>query len=183
MKEEIEYIYSKIKGIKEKSPALLMERAAILFEENYSGNIYTIETDEDLLEIIDTFSGTEFSGILVIKCINYIKDIILVNKFLDSINFPVIFLVLYDSNMISEELISRMQTVVKIPYTVGESKLLPGREGINELKMQIHQVDKSDIKTLEERIYATESPEYYYLKSKSSRYVCNDKIVDLLSTR
>ena len=49
--------------------------------------------------------------------------------------------------------------------------------GITQQAVARWEQDKSD----QDKFYAQESPELYYLRLKSSRYICNTKIVELLS--
>lgn len=184
MKEELEYIKSAITPINAKSPILLLEQAAILFRNSYNKEILDLSDDEDLVTLISSYANIDYRGLLVIGGLSLIKNKALLLKFIEEATFPIIVLCNSDSNGLDEILLSRFQTIVKIPNTNGHCNVVSANDGMEMFKEQSRMLeDKSESgrNRLEEKIFATESPEYYYLKNKSSRYVCNDKIIDLLS--
>ena len=148
-------IYNSLKNLEYSSPLLLLEDAVLIFKENYHGSIYTINSDEDLQEFIYIYSNSCNSKPVVLDGISNI-----------------ILLSIKDN--ISSILLSRVNTIIKETYNKDKCNLLPANEALEAWNMS---VDKSDI----EKFYANESPELFYLKTKSEQYVCNTKIVDLLS--
>ena len=161
----------RLSNIREKSPALLVDRAAVLFKENYSGEIYSVETQEELKNFVETFSNMEYSGILVVEDISKVYDLSTLLKFLEEIKTPIILLAYKDSANINSVILSRVKTLIKFPYDMSKSKSIPAKDAISLWNQDLDQ----------DKFYADESPELYYLKAKSSKYVCNTKIVDLLS--
>lgn len=171
MKEEI---YKRLSNIREKSPVLLIEKAAVLFREDYSREVYRVDSQEELRDLVERFTNTPYQGLLVIEDISKVYDMSVLLKFLEEASFPIILLAYKDCVTVSETILSRVKTVIKYPYSEVRSNLVCAREGIDLWRAE---QDKSD----QDRFFAQESPELYYLKLKSSKYVCNTKIVDLLS--
>ena len=171
----LEDLYKAIKDIKRKSPVLLLDQAAILFKENYSGQVYQMECNDDLEDFVTRFSTIDYDKLVVLDGINNITNTSLLLKFLEKVEFPLILLSIRDSGNLYNTIYSRLKTVIKIPYSEGKCNLTNASDAIS---MWNGKVDKTDI----DRFYATESPELYYLKYKSNTYVCNTKIVDLLSS-
>lgn len=165
-------IYNSLKNLEYSSPLLLLEDAVLIFKENYHGSIYTINSDEDLQEFIYIYSNSCNSKPVVLDGISNISNQTLLASFLEKIEFPIILLSIKDN--ISSILLSRVNTIIKETYNKDKCNLLPANEALEAWNMSI---DKSDI----EKFYANESPELFYLKTKSEQYVCNTKIVDLLS--
>ena len=64
--------------------------------------------------------------------------------------------------------------MIKYPYDNQKSNFIPARDAISLWSME---QDKSD----QDKFYADESPELFYLRLRSNKFVCNTKIVDLLS--
>ena len=184
MKDELSYIKNSITPLHKKSPILLLEQAAILFRNSYNNEIHDVLTDEDLVNLVSSYSNIDYRGLLVIGGLSMIKNKALLLKFIEEASFPIIVLCNSDSNGLDNILLSRFQTIIKIPNTSGACNIIPAIDGLETFREQARLLDdKTEYgrNKLEDKIFATESPEYYYLKNKSSRYVCNDKIIDLLS--
>ena len=171
MKDEL---LSRLINIREKSPVLLIELAATLFREEYSKEVYTINNQEELRSLIETFSNTPYDGLLVIEDISKVYDLSVLLKFLEETKTPVILLAYRDGNNINNTILSRIKTLVKFPYGNANSNLISAREGLDLWKVEQTRQDQ-------DRFYASESPELYYLKTRTGKYVCNTKIVELLS--
>lgn len=171
MKEEM---YRKLKGIQDKSPVLLVEKAALMFKEEYSREIYRVENQEELKDLVESFTNTPYSGLLVIEDISNVWDMSVLLKFLEEATFPIVLLAYRDGDNISNTILSRIKTYIKYPYDTVRSNLTNARDALDIWKIE---QDKSN----QDRFFAQESPELYYLKLRSSRYKCNTKIVDLLA--
>lgn len=171
MKEEL---FNRLSGIKDKSPVLLIEKAALMFKENYSKEIYRIDSQEELKNLVESFSNTPYSGLLVVEDISNVYDMSVLLKFLENIDFPIILLAYSDNNNITNTIISRIKTLIKIPYDSVKSNLVGAREAIDMWNIEQNRMDQ-------DKFFAQESPELYYLKLKSRKFKCNTKIVDLLS--
>lgn len=171
MKEEM---FKKLKGIRDKSPVLLVGKAALMFREDYSKEIYRVESQSDLKELVERFTNTPYSGLLVIEDLSKVWDMSVLLKFLEEATFPVILLAYKDNVNISSTILSRIKTYIKYPYDKSNSNLTNARDALDIWKVE---QDKSD----QDRFYAQESPELYYLRIKSTRYKCNTKIVELLA--
>ncbi len=171
MKEEM---YRKLKGIASKSPVLLVNKAAILFREGYSKEIYHVENQEELKELVERFTNTPYSGVLVIDDISKIWDLSVLLKFLEEATFPIILLAYKDTNTLSTTILSRIKTYIKYPYDVVSTNLTNAKDALDIWRVE---QDKSN----QDRFYAQESPELYYLRIKSTRFKCNTKIVELLA--
>jgi hypothetical protein len=168
-------LFERLKNIKTKSPALLVEDAAVLFREGYSKEIYRVENQAELKELVETFTNTPYSGMLVIEDLSKIYDMSVLLKFLEETETTVVLLAYKDTSTLTSTIKSRIKTYVKYPYNRSDSNLTNAK---NALDLWSVEQDKSD----QDRFFAQESPELYYLKLKSSRYKCNTKIVELLST-
>ncbi len=164
----------KLKGIKDKSPVLLVEKAALIFKEGYSKEIYHIESQEELKNLVESFTNTPYSGLLVIEDISCVWDMSVLLKFLEEATFPIILLAFKDTSSLSSTVLSRIKTYIKYPYDKVISNLTNARDALDIWRVE---QDKSD----QDRFYAQESPELYYLRIKSTRYKCNTKIVELLA--
>ena len=171
MKEEM---YRKLKGIQDKSPVLLVEKAALMFKEEYSKEIYRVENQEELKDLVERFTNTPYSGLLVIEDISNVWDMSVLLKFLEEATFPIVLLAYKDGDNIGNTIISRIKTYIKYPYESVKSNLTNARDALDIWKVE---QDKSN----QDRFFAQESPELYYLKLKTSKYKCNTKIVDLLA--
>lgn len=171
MKEEM---YRKLSNIKDKSPVLLVEKAALLFREEYSKEVYRVENQEELKELVESFTNTPYSGLLVVEDISNVWDMSVLLKFLEEADFPIILLAYKDGANIGGTILSRIKTYIKYPYDSVKSNLINARDALDMWRVE---QDKSN----QDRFFAQESPELYYLKLKSSKYKCNTKIVDLLA--
>lgn len=171
MKEEM---FKKLKGIADKSPVLLVNKAALIFKEGYSKEIYHVENQDELKELVERFTNTPYSGLLVIDDISRVWDLSVLLKFLEEATFPIVLLAYKDTDTLSTTLLSRIKTYIKYPYDVVSTNLTNAREALDLWKVE---QDKSN----QDRFYAQESPELYYLRLKSNRFVCNTKIVELLA--
>ena len=171
MKEEM---YRKLKGIQDKSPVLLVEKAALMFKEEYSKEIYRVENQEELKDLVERFTNTPYSGLLVIEDISNVWDMSVLLKFLEEATFPIVLLAYKDGDNIGNTIISRIKTYIKYPYESVKSNLTNAKDALDIWKVE---QDKSN----QDRFFAQESPELYYLKLKTSKYKCNTKIVDLLA--
>ena len=171
MKDEL---LRRLTNIKAKSPALLLEGAARMFREEYSKEVYTVNNQEELRSLVETFTNIPYEGLLVIEDISKVYDVSVLLKFLEEIETPVILLAYRDGFNINNTLLSRIKTLVKYPYVGANSNLISAREALDLWKVEQSRQDQ-------DRFYANESPELYYLKLKTSKYVCNTKIVELLS--
>lgn len=167
-------MFKKLKGIRDKSPVLLVGKAALMFREDYSKEIYRVESQSDLKELVERFTNTPYSGLLVIEDLSKVWDMSVLLKFLEEATFPVILLAYKDNVNISNTILSRIKTYIKYPYDKSNSNLTNARDALDIWKVE---QDKSD----QDRFYAQESPELYYLRIKSTRYKCNTKIVELLA--
>lgn len=170
----LESLFNRLNNISTKSPVLLIEKAALLFKENYSKEIYRVDTQEELKYLVETFTNTPYNGLLVIEDISNVYDMSVLLKFLENIDFPVILLAYSDNSNITNTITSRIKTLIKIPYDSIKSNMISAREGLDLWSME---QNKSD----QDKFFAQESPELYYLKLKSRKFKCNTKIVDLLS--
>ena len=169
-----EELFNKLVNIRDKSPVLLVEEAAVIFRSGYSKEVYTVSEQSELKEVVETFTNNIYNGLLVIEDISKVWDMSVLLKFLENATFPIILLAYKDSINISSTILSRIKTYIKIPYSKVNSNLTSAKDALGLWNME---QDKSD----QDKFYAQESPELYYLRLKSSRYICNTKIVELLS--
>lgn len=167
-------LYTRLKGIKDKSPVLLVEEAAVIYREGYSKEVYRVENQAELKELVERFTNTPYNGTLVIEDLSKIYDMSVLLKFLEETTTTVVLLAYKDTDTLTTTIKSRVKTYVKYPYARSNSNLINARNALDMWKVE---QDKSD----QDRFFAQESPELYYLKLKSSRYKCNTKIVELLS--
>jgi hypothetical protein len=170
----LEELYDRLKNIKEKSPVLLIEKAAILFKENYSKDIFRVENQQELKDVVENFTNNNYGGVLVIEDLSLVYDLSVLLKFLEESNIPIILLALKDCDRLSGTLLSRVKTCIKIPFVSPTSNLLSARESLDLWSIEQNKGEQ-------DRFFAQESPELYYLKLKSTRFKCNTKIVELLS--
>ena len=56
---KIEYIYSVMKEVKDKTPILLVGGAAFIYKRLYKGNIYRLYDTSDVKELISNFYKVE----------------------------------------------------------------------------------------------------------------------------
>ena len=166
-------LYNLLKGIRDKSPVLLVEKAALVFRENYHKEVYRVDNQKELKELVEAFTNISYTGLLVIEDISKIYDLSVLLKFLEETNTAVVLLAYQDCASISSTLLSRVKTYVKAPYYPINSNLTNAKDAIDLWNMEQNKQDQ-------DMFYAQESPELYYLKTKSSRYKCNTKIVELL---
>ena len=167
-------LYTRLNGIKDKSPVLLVEEAAVIYREGYSKEVYRVENQAELKELVERFTNTPYNGTLVIEDLSKIYDMSVLLKFLEETTTTVVLLAYKDTDTLTTTIKSRVKTYVKYPYARSNSNLTNARNALDMWKVE---QDKSD----QDRFFAQESPELYYLKLKSSRYKCNTKIVELLS--
>lgn len=170
MKKEL---FNLLKGIRDKSPVLLVEKAALVFRENYHKEVYRVENQKELKELIEVFTNISYTGLLVIEDISRVYDLSVLLKFLEETTTPVVLLAYQDCASLGNTILSRVKTYVKAPYSPINSNLTNAKDALDLWNME---QNKSD----QDRFYAQESPELYYLKTKSNRYKCNTKIVELL---
>lgn len=171
MKEDM---LRRLNNIKDKSPVLLVEKAAVFFREEYSKEVYRVDSQEELKELIERFSNTPYSGLIVIEDISKVYNLSSLLKFLEETECSVILLAYRDTTNLCGTILSRIKTYIKYPYETVKSNLLSAREALDLWKVEQSRMDQ-------DRFYALESPELYYLKTKSSKYKCNTKVVELLS--
>ena len=110
---KIEYIYSVMKEVKDKTPILLVGGAAFIYKRLYKGNIYRLYDTSDVKELISNFYNVEYNKPLVIEDLSILQKDSLLLKMIEESKIPLIFLASEDN--ISIPLQSRMKTYIKFP--------------------------------------------------------------------
>lgn len=151
--------------IQTKSPVLLLNDAAKIFEMNYSKKI--IYFNQNFSEELNNFDKNELIVVRVESSFLQPTLKVLNNYLNDKHSRPPIIILSDDIQDNIKELIE-VKTVIKFSNEA-KSKFLPASEALEKLKSEnIINISK---------FYAEESPELYYLRNKSNM----NKYIDLLS--
>ena len=163
----IEELHDRIMNIQTKSPTLLLGDCAKVFRDNYRGEIISFNDIDTFKHIYENFNYS-CNRLIVVENFSFLIKTPFFKMFLDKVSFPIIFLA--EDTEVSDELLSAMKTVVKVPYPTTSNML----GAIKAQQKWKEYEDKSNIK----HFYAEESPELFYFKSKYSM----SKYVDLFAT-
>ena len=161
-----------LRGAIHKTPLLLIGYAAKLFRDEYRGEIYHIENNEDLKEIMSYVMYNDYNNLIVLDDISLIQDKSLLLKFIEDAQFQLIMLASQDK--FDRTFLSRIKLILKYPY---DTKTEYIQNNINDILGRIEQ--NKDLKN--DKFLAENSPELYYYFLRTSSYVSNTKIIRLLS--
>jgi hypothetical protein len=171
---EYDIFKNSIKGIKDKTPIVFMEKAAEIFSSIYTGEVYDIDPNnkeqdiKDLREYISTLPDYRY---VVIKDLGILSKHYLSNllKLIEESNLKFIFLTYKDN--LDPIFLSRMKYVVKIPYDMNTNNTL---QSISEtLKNSVDNTD-TDI------VCAEECPDLYSLNYLTRYCKLKNKYINFL---
>lgn len=129
---DLEYMYENLKSIKNKTPLLIISKAVSLFKKMYRGNIYNLNSLEDVREFISEFSGVALDFPIVIEDVsNLYRDSSLL-KLVEEASFPLVLLASKDN--LSNAMMSRMKSILKIPETIEEHSFISINQALADIK-------------------------------------------------
>lgn len=107
-----------INNIKKTTPVLIVGEATTLFRKSWSYRINTIESKQDVRDLIEYYSQVTPRIPLVIDDLSYLKDdtLNLLLKLIEDAKFPIILLASYDN--VNPILFSRVKTFIKFKQDI-----------------------------------------------------------------
>lgn len=140
----IEYIYSIMKDVTNKTPVLLIGGAATIFKRLYKGNIYRFENTDDVKDFITNFYNVEYNKPIVIEDLSLLYRDSLLLKMIEEIKLPLIMLASEDN--LSIPLYSRVKTCIKFPQDddtkCNNISILEAQQHISEEELTGRDLDK-----------------------------------------
>lgn len=168
----LEYIYNEMKDIEGKTPVLLIGGASVLFKKMYKGLIIDLVTTSDTKDFLMDYYDVELEKPVVIDNVDRFYNDSLLLKIIE--NNKCKFILLAEVDCVSTPLLSRIKTIIKLPYDLNFSNNnLPIDEILSKVITDDLTGDELD------KYLAENKPEYLPIfdKVKKSKYL--DKIIGI----
>jgi hypothetical protein len=171
MSSDRDIVINFMNDIKDRTPILLIGNASIIFKNIYKKRIYSALSDTDM-SVINNMNIAKMHNVIVIDDLSYLytnEDLL---KIVENTSLRLILLA--DKDNVSDTLVSRCNSILKIPYSVSK---IPSYESETTCLYNT----KSMSQDASIKYIAEHSPALLFDINKAKKTKYKDRVVEILA--